>query len=210
MRWPDAAGITAVRLTPAPGGCYGCRSMTPGTDSTDGELARAVGARVPGVAADAEAELYRRFAPRVRFYGLRHLRDEDAARDLAQQVMLLTIEKLRAGSIRDLDQVGSFILGVSRTMAIDLKRRERRREKLRENVVVDTVVPAAADAPLDLDRLEQCVSRLAERERLVVLLTFYAERSTKQVGEEMSMTEGNVRVIRHRAIGKLRGCMTSP
>ena len=28
----------------------------------------------------AESELYRRFAPRVRLYGLRHLRDEDAAR----------------------------------------------------------------------------------------------------------------------------------
>ena len=42
----------------------------------------------------AEAELYRRFAPRVRLYGLRHLRDEDEARDLSQQVMLLVIEKL--------------------------------------------------------------------------------------------------------------------
>jgi RNA polymerase sigma-70 factor, ECF subfamily len=51
----------------------------------------------------------------VRLYGLRHLRDEDAARDLVQQVMLLTIEKLRGGSIRDAEQIASFVLGVSRT-----------------------------------------------------------------------------------------------
>jgi len=49
----------------------------------------------------------------------------------------------------------------------------------------------------------------AERERMIVLLTFYAERSARQVGDEMTMTEGNVRVTRHRAIGKLRACMTA-
>ena len=85
-------------------------------DSSDGDLARAVAARGPGSAEAAESELYRRFAPRVRLYGLRHLRDEDAARDLVQQVMLLTIEKLRGGSVRDVDQIASFVLGVSRTM----------------------------------------------------------------------------------------------
>jgi RNA polymerase sigma-70 factor (ECF subfamily) len=93
-------------------------------DSSDGDLARAIGAGGPGKAEAAEGELYRRFAPRVRLYGLRHLRDEDAARDLAQQVMLLTIEKLRGGSVRDLDQIASFVLGVSRTMVKDLKRLE--------------------------------------------------------------------------------------
>ena len=62
--------------------------------ATDGDLARAIAARA-GTADAAETELYRRFAPRVRLYGLRHLRDEDAARDLMQQVLLLTIEKLR-------------------------------------------------------------------------------------------------------------------
>ena len=136
------------------------------------------------------------------------LRDEDAARDLVQQVMLLAIEKLRAGAIRDADQIGSFILGASRTMTIDLKRRERRRERLRETFGVEPRLGPASRSgarsrsPGDVSR------RLPERERLVVLLTFYAERSARQVGDEMTISEGNVRVIRHRAIGKLRACMT--
>src|SRR6187549_4044025 len=94
-------------------------------DSSDADLARAVAARGPGSAEAAESELYRRFAPRVRLYGLRHLRDEDAARDLVQQVLLLTITKLREGAVRETDRIASFILGTSRTMAIDLKRQER-------------------------------------------------------------------------------------
>ncbi len=199
------------RLTSAAAGCYGCRSMAERVDSSDGDLARMVAARVPGSAEDAETELYRRFAPRVRLYGLRHLRDEEAARDLVQQVMLLTIEKLRGGSIREPDQIGSFVLGVSRTMAVELNRRERRRERLREAFAAETVAPEPqVDAALYFDRLGACLGRLEERERMIVLLTFYAERSSRQVGEEMTITEGHVRVIRHRAIGKLRACMSAP
>ena len=179
--------------------------------SSDGDLARAIGAGGPGKAEAAESELYRRFAPRVRLYGLRHLRNEDAARDLVQQVMLVTIEKLRGGSVREVDQIASFVLGVSRTMVKDLRRLEWRRDKLRETFVFpDTVEASVDDATLDADRLEMCLARLAERERMVVLLTFYAEKTAGEVGRELAVTEGNVRVIRHRAIERLRTCMTSP
>jgi len=154
--------------------------------------------------------LYRRLAPRVRLYGLRHLRDEDAARDLAQQVMLLTIEKLRSGAIREADQIASFVLGCSRTMARDLKRREWRREKRREAfMVMDTFESPAEDSALDAVHLERCLARLADRERMVVLLTFYGEKTATEVGQELGVKEGNVRVIRHRAIERLRTCMTS-
>src|SRR6186713_1766686 len=126
--------------------------MPTAADLGDSDLARAITGGGPGLAEAAETELYRRFAPRVRLFGLRHLRDEDAARDLVQQVMLLTIEKLRGGLVRDVDQIASFVLGVSRTMAKDLKRLEWRREKLREAFMVpDMVVAPVADATLDVD-----------------------------------------------------------
>lgn len=206
---PDIGSVARAQpLTAGKDGWYGWRSMVH-VNSTDGDVARAISARVPGLAEAAETELYRRFAPRVRLYGLRHLRDEDAARDLVQQVLLMTIEKLRDGNVREADQIGSFILGVSRTMAIDLKRRERRRERLRETFVVEPVFYAPGEGTLDIDRLETCLGGLSERERIVVLLTFYAERSARDVGTELAVSEGNVRVIRHRAIGKLRTCMTA-
>ena len=205
----SAARPSCQPLTSAKDGWYGWHSMAQRVDASDGEVARRISARVPGLAEDAESELYRRFAPRVRLYGLRHLGDEDAARDLVQQVLLLTIEKLRDGMVHDVDQIGSFILGVSRTMTIDLKRRERRRERLRETFAAEPVLEPHAGATLDVDRLQACLAGLSERERIVVLLTFYAERSARQVGDELRMTEGNVRVIRHRAIGKLRICMTA-
>jgi RNA polymerase sigma-70 factor (ECF subfamily) len=179
-------------------------------DSSDGDLARAVTARGAADTGAAESELYRRFAPRVRLYGLRHLRDEDAALDLVQQVMVVTIEKLRSGSVRDADQIASFVLGVSRTIVKDQQRLEWRREKLREAFMLPDIVAApAGDAALDVDRLDGCLAGLADRERVVILLTFYAERTAGDVAKELGIKEGNVRVIRHRAVERLRTCMTS-
>ena len=50
---------------------------------------------------EAEAEVCRRMGPRIRLYGLRHLRSASAADDLVQQVLLKTLETLRAGRLRD-------------------------------------------------------------------------------------------------------------
>ena len=62
---------------------------------------------------------------------------------------------------------------------------------------------------LDADRLESCLARLGARERVVVLMTFYGEKTASEVGRELGVKEGNVRVIRHRAIERLRTCMGS-
>lgn len=179
-------------------------------DTSDGDLARAVAAGAPGEADAAEAELYRRFAPRVRLYGLRHLRNEESARDLAQHVMLMTIQKLRQGAVRASDGIASFILGTSRTVVIDLKRRERRRAELLDTFLPrQKFAPPEADIHLDLDQLEGCLAQLSDRERTVVFLTFYGERTAAAVASEIGATEGHVRVIRHRALARLRTCVTS-
>jgi RNA polymerase sigma-70 factor (ECF subfamily) len=183
--------------------------MRQAVDASDGELARAISSRAPGEREAAESELYRRFAPRVRLYGLRHLRDEESARDLVQQVMMLTIEKLRRGDVREPDQIASFVLGTSRTMAMAVRRKEMRHEELREKFLVAPTAYAAPDAGAmtDLDRLEHCMAQLADRERSVMFLTFYAESAAATVAAEVGISEGNVRVIRHRALAKLRACV---
>jgi len=43
--------------------------------ATDAILADAIASAAAGAAHEEDAELYRRFAPRVRLYGLKHLRD---------------------------------------------------------------------------------------------------------------------------------------
>ena len=52
-------------------------------------------------------------APRIRLYGLRHLRSATAADDLVQQVLLNLLEALRAGRLREPDKLAQFVLGTA-------------------------------------------------------------------------------------------------
>jgi RNA polymerase sigma-70 factor (ECF subfamily) len=169
----------------------------------DAELARQVAQGTP----EAEAELYRRLAPRVRLYGLKHLRDEQAANDLAQQVMWTTIESLRAGRVQNPEKLASFVLGTCRQVVLDLRRGEARRERLLERFAQEMPTADWRRPQLDLDRLRECLQALPERERSVVVMTFYAERATEEVAAHLGLAPGHVRVIRHRALGRLRGCL---
>ena len=156
----------------------------------------------------AEAELFRLMAPRIRLYGLRHLRDQHAADDLVQQVLIVTIEALRAGRLRESEKLPSFVLGTCRMTVLDLRRNAQRKQRLLEQYGLESLMPPEAPMPLlDRERLAQCVQRLKERERSVVVLSFYDEETSADVARFLSVSEANVRVIRHRAIHQLRDCM---
>jgi RNA polymerase sigma-70 factor (ECF subfamily) len=62
-------------------------------------------------------------------------------------------------------------------------------------------------AALDAPRVGACLQALAERDRLVVLLTFYAEREAPRIAEDLGVSPGAVRTIRHRAMTRLRDCV---
>jgi RNA polymerase sigma-70 factor (ECF subfamily) len=174
----------------------------------DGALARRVAAARERPDSAAEAELYRRLAPRVRLYGLRHLRDRQAAADLVQQVLLMTLERLRAGEVREPERIASFVLGACRMTVLEMRRGTRRREELLESWSdPDEAYEAPEPLALDPDRLAACLEALAERERSVVVMSFFADKAADEVGAELGLTGGNVRVIRHRALGRLRACM---
>ena len=171
---------------------------------SDADLVRQIGIGDRG----AEAELCRRMAPRVRLYGLRHLRDEHAAEDLSQQVLITTLEALRARRLREPEKLASFVLGTCRMTVLDLRRGTLRKERLLERFGPDLLKPAQFSIPhLDQNQLTQCMQNLKERERTVVVMTFYDEQTGADVASFLGVSESNVRVIRHRAIHQLRECM---
>lgn len=171
----------------------------------DADLVKRIGS---GADRDAETELFRRMAPRIRLYGLRHLRDTHAADDLVQHVLLTTIEALRAGRLREPDRLVSFVLGTCRMTVLDIRRGVRRKARLLEWFAADLPQSSHSFIPmLDGERLVDCVQSLRERERTVVVMTFYDEQTAGGVAEFLGLSEGNVRVIRHRAIRQLRDCL---
>ena len=170
---------------------------------SDADLAQ----RIAAGDTDAEAEVCRRMGPRIRLYGLRHLRSAATADDLVQQVLLKVIEALRAGRLREADKLAPFVLGTCRMTVLDLRRSARRQEQLLAEFGAD-LVPESPPVPrLDGDQLARCVQALKERERTVVVLTFYDEQSAAEAAGLLDISEANIRVIRHRAVQQLRACM---
>jgi RNA polymerase sigma-70 factor (ECF subfamily) len=177
-------------------------------EDSDAALARRIVSCAPVRDPAAEAALCRRLGPRIRLYGLKHLRNEAAAADLVQDVLLMVLTKLRERALRDPDRVASFVLGTARQTVIDWQRGGRRRARILEAFAGDLLPPdEEAPEPIDAQRLGDCLAALPERERTVLVMTFYDDRPADAVAAELKLSAGNVRVIRHRGLERLRVCM---
>jgi RNA polymerase sigma-70 factor, ECF subfamily len=159
---------------------------------------------------EAEAELFRRMAPRLRLYGMRHLRDKHAADDLTQQVLITTITALRAARLRDADKLVPFMLGTCRMTVLEIRRGALRKERLLEQFAAELPVSSEPPSPsVNEEQLARCVQGLKERERTVIVMSFYDEKTAADLASFLQVSEGNVRVIRHRALHQLRECLGS-
>ena len=173
--------------------------------AADGELVRRIAAR-PSDARDVEHELCRRFADRIRLYGLRHLRDGDRARDLVQTVLLAVLEAARGNRIEDPERVDRYVLGTCRNVASRVRAVEQRAQPT-EPTELDAMNLVAPVETIGTGALVRCLASLDERARSVVYLSFRDERSANEIAATLETTIGNVRVLRHRAIAALRACL---
>jgi len=100
--------------------------------------------------------------------------------------------------------------GISSMVVLDLRRGTQRREALLQEYARTQLLRVVEPLePLDLIRLQDCLRRLPERERSVMVLTFYQEESSDSLAFTLGLTSANARVIRHRALRRLRDCMES-
>jgi RNA polymerase sigma-70 factor (ECF subfamily) len=178
------------------------------TDLSDAELLRLV-AGAGAQQALAEASLFERYAPRVRVYGKKHLKSTALAEDLTQQVMLKVLEAARAGRVEEPERLASFVFGTCRLIGWDLVRADQRQRKIEreaEGIQVESLPPTTSER--DVLRLYHCMSGLAEREAQVVRMTYMEDREPEEIASRLSVSSGNVRVIRCRALAKLKTCLS--
>jgi RNA polymerase sigma-70 factor (ECF subfamily) len=157
---------------------------------------------------DDERALCERFAGRIHAYGLRHLRDRPAAQDLVQHVLLSVLQALRAGRVEEPTRLDAYVLGTCRNAVMDMRRGDARQRRVAQESAAG--LPEGYEPSLhqvDRTRLEDCLRRLEARERAVVLATFLEDRDADEIGRTLSLSPGNVRVIRHRALAHLQGCV---
>lgn len=180
-------------------------------DPSNAELARRI-QEGEATAEAAEAELCRRFWQRARLYGLRHLRGVTEAEDLAQRAMEVLLSSLRQGRVDDLELLDRYVLGVCRNVAHTLRRSGERTAKAAQRLALEPVMPAEQPpeppwGKRSVEHLTICLGGLTLREQSVVQLSFAEWQSSAAIAGQLGVAAGNVRVIRHRALRKLRECM---
>ncbi|MDX1632063.1 MAG: sigma factor, partial [Thermoanaerobaculia bacterium] len=136
-------------------------SSGPVIELGDAELARRITAAGDGEAPAEEAELCRRYGNRLLYFGRHRLGSDDDARDLAQDALLLTLEKLRNGQVREPERIGAFILGVARNLSrsyLSGRSRLRPMDELPEEPPAPEIPPPD---PLVRARVVTCVEALS-------------------------------------------------
>ncbi len=157
----------------------------------------------------AESTLCRRFAPAVRTFWRRRMKG-DAVDELSQEVFLRFVQALRGGAVSDPARVGGFVLGICRNLARERVRSHERRAELWEQFgnALASIEDEPDRARYQLAQLEDCLSQMTQRSRDVIRHSFLDGSSAAEIASRMSLTEGNVRVVRHRALDSLRECMS--
>ena len=145
------------------------------------------------------------YEARLTRFAARLLGDEDAARDVVQHAFLRLCDQ-SPGELHD--RVAQWLFTVCRNRAVDVLRTRGRTTSLdkvdaRASLTTDQDPAVAAERAELSRRLSALVAGLPANQREAVDL--WAEGFTyRQIGEITGHSEGNVRVLVHRALKKLR------
>ncbi|MGC2696817.1 MAG: RNA polymerase sigma factor [Candidatus Angelobacter sp.] len=134
------------------------------------------------------------------------LQDRALAEDLAQEVFLELYQSL--GSIQSPAHLTYWLRRVTANRCIDQGRRKLRR---RELAMEDAPEPAAAHSPADpllLERLQQSLAGLPEKQRMVVILRYQEGLGPAEIAEVMEMPVNTVKSTLHRSLADLRKSLT--
>lgn len=150
-------------------------------------------------------KLFQSLAPRITQLGRRHGLNEDEVRDLVQQTFL-QMHRARHDFKLDLP-LRPWVV----TIALNLVRQVyRKRTRRKENELdetrhrVDATAVEGLVASDQQSKLRAAVASLPEKQRQVIELHWFEDRSFAEVAEMVGAREGAVRVRAHRAYERLR------
>ncbi len=156
----------------------------------------------------AFAELFRRFAPRVKAFVMRSGADPDTAQEVAQETMVLvwrraeTFDRARAGA-------ATWIFTIARNKRVDLLRRATHAGFDPEDYVLfSTEAPEGADSAAIgrqmRERIGAVMQHLTAEQIDVLRMAFFQDKSHSVIAQEMKLPLGTVKSRIRLALSRLR------
>ena len=155
----------------------------------------------------ALAELYSLYFPRVYRYILARMGNPYDAEDLTEEVFLRVLDAIERFQWREAP-FSAWLFRIAHNAVISQRRKDGARGRsspLSEALAVDSQGPEEmVENRLALNEIMKAAETLPEAQRRVISLRFAAGLTVAETARAMGKGEGNVKVIQHKAIAKLR------
>jgi RNA polymerase sigma-70 factor (ECF subfamily) len=185
--------------------------VEPGADPEEAARAASLVARIHAGEHAAEGELVTRYRSGLVAL-LRHwTRDRSLAEDLAQEALLVAIERLRSRPLDDAAKLGAFLRGTAHNLAVATRRREIRRQTSSASDLIDGFVDATADPLAAAERAQEAhlIHRLIgeltmPRDRDLLYRHYVAGEPKSRICEELGLDAVHFNRVLYRARVRLR------
>lgn len=131
---------------------------------------------------------------------------EDLVEDVVADIFVKTWEKLDTYRIRKKIPFGAWLFRIARHTVIDAYRKHREFEEVPETLEDEDRLNHAESRVKQkylLHTVRGAMEKLPNRYRDVLQLSYMAELPHSEVARVMRITEGSVRILKHRALKKL-------
>ena len=161
---------------------------------------------------EAFEELYEYFFPRVYNFIFARLKNVADADDVTSTTFMKMNENLESYD-PDKAAFSTWLFRIANNALIDSTRRHDKKNETEWDDLLDPAAPEHEEPEAVMmtgetnRELLAALDKLNERERRIIELKFWGELDSRAIAEILSMTEGNVRVTLHRALGKLKNIL---
>lgn len=133
------------------------------------------------------------------------LRDEELARELAQEIVMAALLAMRAGRVREAGRLTAFVLATARNRIASHFREESRKPAMQE--ATESIPAGLIEDRLEAEdrrqQLRRAMDRLDARDREILRLNLVEQIRPEEIGTRTGLSADSVRQRKSRALRKL-------
>jgi RNA polymerase sigma-70 factor (ECF subfamily) len=159
---------------------------------------------------EAEATLCARFGPGVRQILARRLGNFAQAEELAQEVLIVVLKRLRATPLQDPSRLAAFVAQTARNLAMADRRKERRRRTDTGSEELDDVPDQEQDQSITVEVMSSAAAVHAmlkelksSRDRVLLVRYYLQDEDKASICRDLGLSESTFNVVLFRARERL-------
>ena len=159
-----------------------------------------------------EDHFARYFGDRIRIKAMVRLRSPQLADDICQETLLRVLRSVRKATIEHPECLAAYVKMVCNHVMLELFRRERGVSQLSDGA--DEISSSQASVETEMVQNEgralvkRVLGELAPKDRELLQRIFLDEQDKDEICEEFKVNRDYLRVLLHRALGRLRSAIT--